>query len=121
MQVKISNLSGTKFKLSIIPTQSEIDSVKQSTLRHLGAKHVKLSGFRPGKAPLNLIEKNVDQNLLQSEFLEEAVNKFSLKAIQQENIRPITQPKVSLQKFVPFSQLEFEIEVDAIGEIKLGN
>ncbi len=121
MQVKRTNLSDTKFKLSIVPTATEIDSVKQATLKHLGTKHVKLSGFRAGKAPLNLIEKNVDPNLLQSEFLEEAVNRFSLKAIQEENIRPIAQPKVTLQKFVPFTQLEFDIEIEAIGDIKLAS
>src|SRR6476660_3494906 len=103
MQVKRTNSSDTQIKLTIVATATDMEPIKQATLRHLGAKHVKLAGFRSGKAPLNLIEKNVDPNLLQSEFLEEAVNRFVLKAIQEEHLRPVAQPKITLKKFVPFT------------------
>lgn len=121
MQVQRTDNSDTKFTLTITASLLEMDKVKQATLKHLGTKHVKIPGFRTGKAPLNLIEKNVDPNLLQSEFLEAAVNKFALAAIKEEKLRPITQPQINLKKFVPFTQLEFEAEIEAIGSIQLGN
>lgn len=121
MRVKLTSLSGTKFKLLITADQSFMDNAKTVVLRHMAAKHVKLPGFRAGKAPLNLVEKHADQTLLQQEFLDEAVNRLYLQAIKAENLRPIANPKINLKKFVPFTEFEFEAEVEAIGNIKLAN
>ena len=121
MQVKTTKLTDTKFKLTVTADQQLLDNVKQQVLRHLGSKHVKLPGFRAGKAPLNLIEKHVDPNLMQQEFLEEAVNRMYVQAVKSENIRPVSQPQVNINEFVPFNDLEFDAEVEAIGEIELAN
>lgn len=121
MRVKLDNSTDTLFQMAITADQAEMDAIKLATLRHLGAKHVKLPGFREGKAPVNLIEKNVDPSLLQSEFLEEAVNRLTLRAIKEEKLRPIAQPKITLKKFVPFTALEFVAEIEAVGNIQLGN
>ncbi len=121
MRVKLTTLSDNKFKLLITADQDLIDNTKTKVLRHMAAKHVKLPGFRAGKAPLNLVEKHSDPTQLQQEFLDEAVNRLYAQAIKAENLRPIANPKVSLKKFVPFTEFEFEAEVEAIGNIKLAN
>ncbi len=121
MQVKSVKLNGTKYKLSVTADQKFIDDVKNQTLRHFGSRHTNVPGFRAGKAPLALIEKQVDPTQLQQEFLEEAINRLYFKAVQTENLRPIAQPQVTLKKFVPFSQLEFDAEIEAIGEVKIAN
>ncbi len=121
MQVKRTNLSPTKFRLTIVADTEFLQKAKEVTLKHLAAEHVKLPGFRQGKAPLNLIEKNVDQNLLQQEFLDQAVNKLYVQVVRAENLKPVANPQINLKKFVPFTQLEFEAEIEAIGDIKLAN
>jgi trigger factor len=68
-----------------------------------------------------MIEKNVDQSVLQSEFLEEAINNMYVQAVNQENLRPVSNPQVNIIKFVPFTTLEFEAEVSVIGEVKLAD
>lgn len=121
MQVKRTNLTKTKLKLTVSSDQVTLDNVKAHVLKKLAASHVKLPGFRAGKAPLSLVEKNVDQNLLQSEFLDEAVNRMYTQTIRAEKIRPVEQPKVSLKKFVPFTLVEFEAEFEAISVIELAD
>lgn len=119
MQVTKESLSPTKFKLTIIADRKLLDGVKKNVLTHLGQSHVKLQGFRPGKAPLDLVEKSADPNLLQTEFLEHAVNELYSRAVDQEGVRPVAQPQVNITKFVPFATLEITVEVDAVGEVKL--
>ena len=121
MQVKKQVLSDTQIKLTVIADQEFIDSVKTVVLRRIGSKDVKLPGFRAGKAPLSLIEKSVDANVLQKEFLEEAINRMYATAVKSENLRPIDQPKIDLKKFVPYTSVEFEAELVIIGEVKLAN
>src|SRR5215204_1962095 len=106
MHVKTTHVSDTKVELAITADQSFLDNVKQLTLKHLASKHLKLPGFREGKAPLSLVEKNVDPAQLQSEFLEEAVNRMYVEAIKAEQLRPISQPEIQIKKFVPFNNLE---------------
>lgn len=119
MQVKRTNKSETNVELELTADQAFLTNVKTLTLKHLASKHVKLPGFREGKAPLGLVEKNVDPAQLQSEFLEEAVNRMYVEAIKAEDLRPIAQPEVQIKKFVPFTDLEVTVTVEVISEITL--
>lgn len=118
MQIKKEQLTPTKVKLTLAAEPAMMDEVKHHVLTDL-SKKVKIQGFREGKAPLSMVEKNVDQGLLQSEFLEHAVNRLYSEAAAQDRLRPIDQPQVSITKFVPFTELEMTAEVEVVGDIKL--
>jgi trigger factor len=118
MQVTKEQLSSTKVKLTIIGDQKIIDQIKAATLAELSPK-VKVPGFRPGKAPAHIIEKAIDQAAFQTEFLEQAVNHFYVEAAKHEKLRPVSQPQISITKFVPFTTLEFTAEVESVGKISL--
>jgi trigger factor len=120
MQVKREQINPTKIKLTITADQKLIGEVKEKSVASL-SQNVKVQGFRPGKAPKNLVEKQLDQTLLQSEVLEQAVNKLYVDAIQQEGLRPVSQPEVAITKFVPYTTLEFTAEAEVIGEIELAD
>lgn len=120
MQLKREQIDPTKVKLTVVADQAELDKVKQHVLRDL-SKNVKVPGFREGKAPANLIEKQIDPSAMQSEFMEHAVNDLYGDAIGQSGLRPVAQPQISITKFVPFNTLEFTAEVESVGDIKLAN
>lgn len=112
----IKHVSPTKVKLTLATT--DLADYKAKALNKLGAD-VKVQGFRTGKAPLQLIEKQVNPNLLQGEVLDTAINALYNEALREHRLRPAAEPKVNITKFVPFEDLEVEIEVEVIGEIKL--
>lgn len=118
MQVKRTNSTDTEVVITVIASETELANMKQHVLGHFRGR-VKVPGFREGKAPLELIEKQVDPSLLQSEFLEEAVNEFYTQTVRQEKLRPVTNPQVNIKKFVPFTTLEFEASLSIIGDVKL--
>src|SRR5579884_3151077 len=118
MQAKKEQLEPTKVKLTVSAEAGELQSVKDTALKKLGA-NVKVPGFRQGKAPANLLEKQLDQSALQGEFLDQAVNQLYAQAVDEQKLRPVAPPEVSITKFVPFTTLEFTAEVEAVGEIKL--
>lgn len=118
MQVTRTDVSTTQIKLLIVANASELTPIKDQVVKRLG-KNVKIQGFRNGKAPQSLIEKNLDQNYLQNDFLDEAMTQLYAKATQQENIRPVTRPEVSIKKFVPYTLLEYEVTTQIVGKIKL--
>jgi trigger factor len=113
-------LSDTKVKLTLTADQKLLDEQKEHVLKDF-ASNVKIAGFREGKAPLNMVEKHVDQTRLQSEFLEHAVNRLYVAALEHENLRPVAQPEVKITKFVPFDTLEIEADVEVVGEVQLAD
>lgn len=118
MQIKRTNSSETETKLTIVASEQELANLKQHVLGHFRGR-VKIAGFREGKAPLELIEKNVDPSLLQTEFLEDAVNQLYSQAVQEEKLRPIANPEINITKFVPFTTLEFDATITTMGEVTL--
>jgi trigger factor len=119
MHVKKKQLSPTKVQLTVELDKELMEAVKTDVLTHLATDHVKIQGFRAGKAPLALVEKQADPNMLQSEFLDAALNNAYGQALDHEKLRPIAQPEVKIVKFVPFTTLEFEAEVEVVGEVTL--
>ena len=80
MHVKKTLIEPTKATLEITLNEEDIAPLKEQTVKKLGAD-TKVAGFRPGKAPLAVIEKNLDQDVLQTNVLEEAVNFSYVKAL----------------------------------------
>jgi trigger factor len=120
MQLSIERKPETLAHITLAASEEELAKIKHKVLKKLAPK-VKLAGFRPGKAPLELIEKNIDQAQLQSEFLDEAVNTLYIAALKEERLRPVGQPKVEVKKFVPFTTLDLELELPVVGTVTLPN
>lgn len=120
MHTTRKDISGTKIELVITVDAEELASVKQATLQKMKSQ-VKAPGFRAGKAPLSVIEKQVDPSQLQGDVLQEAINKHYQAVIEKDNIKVLSNPEVEITKFVPFTQLEFKAKVDVMPKVKLGD
>jgi trigger factor len=120
MQVIRKDTSLTNVTLSVEGDANDLEPIRQHVLSHF-RRTVKVPGFREGRAPANLIEKHVNQQAFIDEFMEHALNELYRRAVDQEQIRPVSTPNVQLKKFVPYTQLEFEAETEIIGPIKLPN
>ncbi len=116
MQVKTEKISETKYKLNVAIDEATLKLAKTHTITKLG-QNVKVAGFRAGNAPLHLIEKAIDQQQLQAEFIDDALNHAYRQAITEAKLRPVLPPTVSLTKFVPYSTLEFTAMVEVLGKI----
>ena len=115
MQAKLTYKNDTNVKITVSASAEILKNAHETVLKQMRST-MKLPGFREGKAPLNIIEKNADQGRLQANFIDEAVNELYRQIVIAEDLRPVAQPSISVKKFVPFSLLEVEIEVEVIGK-----
>lgn len=118
MQVKSTHTNPTSLTLNFVADEADLMPFKAAAVKRLG-QNVKVAGFRPGKAPQAVIEKNLDPTVLQSEVMEDAINHYYAESIRTEKLRPVAHPQVSIKKFVPFTTLEAELTVEVVGEIVL--
>jgi len=59
------------------------------------SRNIKIKGFRPGKAPLQVIERHVGADYLRSEAIEEAIQVVVPEAIDEAGLDPVTVPSVA--------------------------
>lgn len=119
MQIKLTRNNDTNVTAHVVADEATLAKIKQATLRKFNTPNLKIPGFRGGKAPLDMVEKHVDQQQLQTEFIDSVLNHYYTQVMIKENLRTTSQPTVDLKKFVPFTTVEFDITVDVLGEVVL--
>ncbi|MGH7234572.1 MAG: trigger factor [Candidatus Saccharimonadales bacterium] len=120
MQSRIEYIEPTKAKLVISANASDLNISKQAALNKLSGS-VKVAGYRPGKAPLSAVEKQLDPNLLSQEALDFAISEAYYLALNEHKLRPISRPEISVKSYVPYETLTFDSVTEVIGGLKLGN
>lgn len=118
MNIQVERKEEVQALVHITASEDELQKIKTKVLNKLG-QNLKVAGFRSGKIPIAVVEKNIDQQTLQTEFLNEAINMLYTAALKEDRIRPVAPPKVDVKKFVPFTTLEITLDVPVVGEIKL--
>ena len=84
------------------------------------AKQVKIQGFRAGKAPLAMVKKKYQSEVM-GEALDEAIRNGSNKVMEENKLRPATQPAIKIVAFGEGKDVEFDMDVEVLPEIKLGD
>lgn len=120
MQITRNDISETKVEFTVKAGLEELTHAKQSELKER-AKTMKVAGFREGKAPLSVIEKQVDSNELQAKVINHTINDAYNKTIEDEKLRTFAQPEVEVKSFVPYTELEFTATVEIMPTIKLAD
>lgn len=85
------------------------------------SKEKPLKGFRPGKAPANVVAESFGTEHLLQQALEKAVPQFFVEAAIEHEVDAITRPSVAITKAGLTEDLEFTATVDVLPEVKLGD
>jgi len=107
-------------KFTLTFNQTQITPAKKDALQKL-AQSVNLKGFRPGKAPLDLVEQHISNDQLVEETASKLLPQAYADYVTKNQLKPITQPKISLKKMVNDGDWEFEVEIAEKPEVKLNN
>ena len=110
--------SGTLYKeYALEIPYEEINKIIDSKINEL-LPNVSLPGFRKGKAPINIVRKKYENNVL-SESLDKVVQDKMKLLLDEKKLKPFTQPKIDLKKYEKNEPIEVEIKIDLEPEIKL--
>ncbi len=121
MTVTKENASKTEVKLTVTLTPEEVQPFLITAATHI-SEHMDMKGFRRGKATFEAVTGNVGEMAVLQEALEPIVRLHLDKALMDEAIETVGQPKVDIQKMVPGNELVFSATVTRMPEIKkLGN
>ncbi|MEW6740622.1 MAG: trigger factor [Nitrospirota bacterium] len=88
----LEDISSTKKRLKIeVPAEAIESEIKRGL--NEAQKRARIPGFRPGKAPMHLIEKKFGKEI-EADVLEKIIPEYYLKAIKEADITPVSRPVV---------------------------
>lgn len=85
------------------------------------AKKFSIPGFRPGKAPMNIVTKYYGEGVLYDDAIEEIAQSSYTAAIEEHSLDVVSRPEISEIKEIGSDKgIKFSINVTVKPEIKLG-
>jgi trigger factor len=116
MQVFVENTSGVERRLTVQVPGTEIQEKIDTRLREIG-KTVRIKGFRPGRVPPAIVKQRYGKQA-QQEVLSDMVQQNLQQAIQDENLRPASMPRLEeAPKANDVGNYEFSALIEVYPEI----
>lgn len=119
-QAKLTWLPKKTFELEFSLPWEQVKKTYDKVLNEL-VKTAKLEGFRPGKAPQDLVEKSLDKGKLYGEVVNQLLPLSYAQAINQHHLRPAVAPKITIVSAQENKPWQFKALSCELPEIKLGN
>lgn len=120
MKTTTKKLSDTRVEVKVTLDSADLKTAREQALARLAA-NLKVQGFRKGKAPASLVEKNVDPNEITNATLDIAVRTTMPSAFEKEKQNPIAIENVNVTKYVPDDTVEYTATADILPDVKLGD
>ena len=97
-------------KVSLRVPKDEFTSEYRRGLRQAGGS-IRMKGFRPGKVPLQVIEKQVGGDVRQ-QVIEHYIRRAYQQAVEQEELSPMAHPRVNLEGLTDELEGDFELDFE---------
>ncbi|HEY0772779.1 MAG TPA: trigger factor, partial [Nocardioidaceae bacterium] len=118
MKSAVETLSPTRAKLTVEVPFEELKPSLDAAYKRI-AQQINVPGFRKGKVPPMVIDRQIGRGPVLDEAINDALPKLYVQALQDNNIEPLAQPEIDITKFEDNEALEFTAEVDVRPEITL--
>jgi trigger factor len=114
----MKKLPKSKIEVELTATWKEWEKYITPAVAEISAEF-KFPGFRPGKAPRNLVEQKVGKEMILSHAAEKAINKSYSDFVIKEKLAVIGSPKVEIDKISENEDLVFKATVAVMPEINV--
>ena len=104
MQVSVQTLNGLERQITVAVPAEKIETEIKTRLNSL-SKRARISGFRPGKAPLHVIKQHYGDQV-QQEVMGEVLESSFYEAVVKEKLRPAGSPHIHPKWRAPGQPLE---------------
>lgn len=120
MTTALTRLSGSAFELTITLPWSEIKKIYDQVFEELAAE-IEVEGFRPGKAPKDLVAAKVDKNKVYGEVINRIVPESYRKALEEHNLHPIISPQIKISQAEEEKDWQLIVQSAEKPEVKVGD
>ena len=102
-----------KVRISIRVDQHEMDQAEEAAFRRL-AREVRLPGFRPGRAPRQVLEARLGAGYIRAEAMQDALPDYYSQAVVRHDVDVIAPPEIDITA----GQDDGPVTFDALVEVR---
>ena len=120
MEVSVERRPGSVVELAIEVPAEQVERAIDRAFNQL-APRVRVPGFRPGKAPRTVIEREIGWPTLRDQALEILVPDAVTEAVRAEDLQVIDTPQVEVETFERIGAARLKALVTVKPDVKLGD
>lgn len=117
VKLTTERLPNSTVRLDIAADPDEFAHAYERAFRRI-SQRVAIPGFRPGRAPRQLVERRIGREYIVAEAQRELMDRLYRQAIEQESLMPVAEPSVEIYQEEP---LAFRVEVQVYPTVELGD
>ena len=118
MKSAVEAVSPTRAKLTVEVPFEELKPSLDAAYKAI-AQQINIPGFRRGKVPPMVIDKQVGRGAVLDQAINDVLPKKYVEALQANELEPLAQPEVEVTRLEDNDVLEFTAEVDVKPTIEL--
>ena len=119
MKVTVENGENQQVTLTVEVEAAEVSKAVEKAVKRL-SNRVNIPGFRKGKAPRKIIERNVGMDAIMQEAFDIVGPKAFADALEEQKIEPVSRPQIDIETLEDGKDLVFKATVTPRPEVKLG-
>lgn len=119
MQPEVEILSGLERRIDVAISTADVEKEVQAQLKRV-ARTAKIQGFRPGKAPLSMVERSHGPSI-RYDAINNELGKALDSAIENSGLRIAGVPSIAPKEDAPEDQMVFSATFEVYPEITLPN
>ena len=127
MQVTETLSQGLKREFKVVLPATDLATRLDSQLSEIQAK-ARINGFRPGKVPVAHLKRLYGRSIM-AEVVQEAVNEAHRKIVEDNALRPASQPKIDFpgekdeleRAFEAKADFSFTVALEVLPKIEIGS
>ncbi|MCD6638548.1 MAG: trigger factor [Nocardioides sp.] len=118
MKSAVETLTPTRAKLTVEVPFEELKPSLDAAYQKI-AKQINVPGFRRGKVPPAVIDRQIGRGPVLDEAINEVIPQQYLAALKEHDLEPIAQPDIEVTKLEDNDVLEFTAEVEVKPDFEL--
>ncbi len=116
MKAIVEQASPIKKKIKVDVSAQEVQEIVKKVYAKI-QKKANLKGFRKGKVPKDVLEKQFGE-IANQDAVEEIVNKYTLEVLDKENLNPVSQPDIKIGKYDPNKSFTYDLTFEVKPELE---
>ena len=117
MKVTVENKKGLNKEIKVFIDKKTMNTYMEEKYEEIKGT-VNLKGFRPGKVPKEILKRQFGKAIF-SEVLDKVLKDTSVKALEDNKIKPAGQPKLDLKIYGEEKDLEYVMSVTELPKVEL--
>jgi len=115
VKVTVERMPQSSVSLDIVAENDEFNKAMDKAYRKI-SRQVRIPGFRPGKAPRQIVEQRLGREVIVEEAQREIMDGLYRQALEQEELTPVSEPSVDVYQDEPVG---FKVEVQIYPTVDL--